>query len=116
MISTQDLIDWARNCHRNVRVMPMMLDIRTLFIIKLQQLQTDVCLVYIVKDHRCHPITDQKLKYLASQANQGGFKDICPNYLGSQDIQKSAKSKKIDAVASLETNNQVILILPENTN
>ena len=39
---------------------------------------SDVTLVYICKDHHCFPITDEKLKLIASKAkqNQGGCNDL----------------------------------------
>ena len=37
---------------------------------------SDVTLVYICKDHRRFPITDEKLKLIASKANQGDCNDL----------------------------------------
>ena len=38
--------------------------------------EKNVTLVYIVKDHHCFPITDEKLKLVASKANQGGCNNL----------------------------------------
>ena len=31
----------------------------------------DICLVFYIKDHHLYPIQDNRLKYIATQANQG---------------------------------------------
>lgn len=36
----------------------------------------DISLVYFVKDHHCFPITDERLKTIATKANQGGTDNL----------------------------------------
>ena len=77
--------------------------------------QTDVTLVYIVKDHHCFPITDEKIKLIASKANQGG----CDNRLKYMSDLKWTRRhelvhrvKKLDDLHNLDKENNII-ILPE---
>ena len=74
MISTEELIDWAKTCHERVSIHAY--DARYRKFIKHTKGHPDVVLVYIVKDNHCYPITDQKLKLVASKANQGGCDDL----------------------------------------
>ena len=45
----------------------------------------DICLVFYIKDHHLYPIQDNRLKYIATQANQGGartYGTTCQNSNG----------------------------------
>ena len=72
MINTEELINWAKACHNSVSIHAF--DSRYKKFIKHigTRAQRDVVLVYIVKDNHCFPITDDRLKLIASKANQGG--------------------------------------------
>ena len=73
-------------------------------------------MVYIVKDHHCYPITDEKLKLVASKTNQGG----CDNLLKYMaDIkwtrrhENITKIKNVDELVNLRKENNIV-ILPED--
>ena len=70
MICTEELIDWAKNCHTNVSIHAF--DAMYKKFVTYSNNCANVTLVYIVKDHHCYPITDEKLKLIAAKANQGG--------------------------------------------
>lgn len=76
---------------------------------------SNISLVYIVKDNHCHPITDEKLKLIASKANQGGCKDLFKRIIElkwSKRHDKIIKLKDSDDIVSFKKENHVI-ILPE---
>ena len=114
MISTDELINWADKCHNNVSIHAYDARYRK-FVAHIGKTNRNVSLVYIVKDHHCHPITDEKLKIVASKANQGG----CDNLLKyMSDIkwtrrhENITKLNNINEIYSLDAENNII-ILPE---
>ena len=74
LINTRELIDWAKKCHNNVSIHAF--DARYRKFITHTNNCSNISLVYIVKDHHCFPITDEKFKLIASKANQGGCNDL----------------------------------------
>ena len=76
MINTEKLINWIKACHNNFSIHAF--DSRYKKFIKHIGTHkcTDVVLVYIVKDNHYFPITNERLKLIASKANRG----VC-NYL-----------------------------------
>lgn len=74
MISTEELINWTKDCHSNVSIHAF--DSRYRKFIAHNNNCSNVTLVYVVKDNHCFPITDEKLKLLASKANQGDCKNL----------------------------------------
>ena len=79
---------------------------------------TDVTLVYIVKDHHCFPITDEKLKLIASKANQGGCEDLL-KYMSEMKWTRRHENvmliKKIDEICDIEKENYIVVI-PDGVN
>ena len=75
MMRTQELVDWARACHSNVSIHAYDATYRK-FMKHTASPHTDVSLVYFVKDHHCYPITDERLKQIATKANQGGADNL----------------------------------------
>ena len=75
-MTTKELIKWAKKCHANVSIHAYDSTYRK-FKSHTNKHNCDVSLVYMVKDHHCYPITDEKLKLTAAKANQGG----CDNLL-----------------------------------
>ena len=71
-IDTEELIEWAKSCHTNVSIHAYDSTYRKFKTFINRNTRTDIALVYVVKDHHCFPITDEKLKLIASKANQGG--------------------------------------------
>ena len=115
MISTEELINWANECHDNVSIHAF--DCRYRKFISHSKNCSDITLVYIVKDHHCYPITDDKLKLLASKANQGG----CDNLLKhTSDLkwtrrhENVTKIESINDISSLDKENHIV-VLPEKT-
>ena len=77
---------------------------------------SDVTLVYICKDHRRFPITDEKLKLIASKANQGDCNDLLKYMSESKWIGRHEnifRLKDRNYIFSLEKENHII-ILPED--
>ena len=62
MINTDELINWVRNCHDNVSIHAFDCRYRKFITHIAINTRTNVTLVYIVKDHHCFPITNEKLK------------------------------------------------------
>ena len=116
MINTRELIDWAKKCHTNVSIHAF--DARYRKFITHANNHTDVSLVYIVKDHHCFPITDEKLKLIASKANQGGCKDLL-KYMSDMKWTRRHENvmliKKIDEVCDIRKENYIVVI-PDGVN
>lgn len=70
MMSTQELVHWAKACHPDVSIHAY--DATYCKFMKHVGTPCDISLVYFMKDHRCYPITDERLKTSATTANQGG--------------------------------------------
>ena len=112
MINTEQLIDWAKNCHTNFSIHAFDSSYRKF--VTYTNKCSNITLVYIVKDHHCFPITDEKQKLLASKANQGG----CHNLLKYMTDLKWTrhelvhKIEKLDDLKNLDKENNIV-ILPE---
>ena len=115
MINTEELIDWAKMCHTNVSIHAYDSTYRKFVPYTNTNTRTNVTLVYVVKDHHCFPITDKKLKLIASKANQGG----CDNLLKHMaDIKWTRRHENINKIKSMEelvnlNKENNIIILPE---
>lgn len=76
----------------------------------------DIILVYFIKDNHCYPITDEKLKVLATKANQGGV-DKLWKYVGqmkwSRRHEQFVVINDMEEVVQLDVSNKII-VLPEN--
>ena len=73
--------------------------------------------MYIVKDHHLHASTDEKLKLVTSEANQGGCRDLFKHMIEVKWSKRHVnilKINEIDQTASLIKENCVV-ILPEDT-
>ena len=75
-VNTGELIHWVKHCHTNVSIHAFDSTYRKFVSYTNSNTRTNVTLVYIVKDHHCYPITDEKLKLVASEANQGGCDNL----------------------------------------
>jgi len=113
MISTEELINWAKACHDNVSIHAF--DSRYRKFIKHSKNCSSITLVYIVKDNHCFPITNEKLKLIASKANQGG----CDNLLKRMfDLKWTRRHENVTKIGSVEEmpnfdKENHIVILPE---
>ena len=114
MINTQELINWVNDCHRNVSIHAF--DSRYRKFITHTNSNRDVYLVYIVKDHHCYPITDEKLKLIASKANQGGCDNLLKHMFDLKWTRRHEKVTKLQSISEIYDMNKEnhIIILPES--
>jgi len=115
MISTEELINWANECHDNLSIHAF--DSRYRKFITHSKNCSNISLVYIVKDHHCYPITNEKLKIVASKANQGGCNDLLKHMSDLKWTRRHdnvTKIKSVDDICSLDKENHIV-VLPENT-
>ena len=114
-MTTKELIDWAKNCHPNVSIHAYDSTYRK-FKSHIRKNNCDVSLVYIVKDHHCYPITDEKLKLTAAKANQGGCDNLL-KYMSdmkwSRNHEYVYKLDKFDDIHELDKKDNII-VLPED--
>ena len=76
LMTTQELVDWAKKCHPNVSIHAYDSTWRKFMKQIGSTTNKDVCLVYYIKDHHLYPILNDHLKELATQANQGGVDNL----------------------------------------
>ena len=116
MINTKELIEWAKKCHSRVSIHAF--DARYRKFITHTNNHPDVTLVYIVKDHHCFPITDEKLKLIASKANRDGCNDLL-KYMSEMKWTRRHENvmiiKKIDEICDIEKENYIVVI-PDGVN
>ena len=99
MISTEELINWAKNYHSKISIHVYNSTYRKF--VKHIPPHSDIVLVYIVKDHHCFPITDEKLKIVASKVNQRGG---CDNLLKHMcDLKWSRRHENVQKLDDLFT-------------
>ena len=113
-INTEELINWAKECHPNVSIHAY--DSTYKKFVTHTNYCSNISLVYIVKDHHCFPITDEKLKKVASQANHGGAKNLL-KYM--TDIKWTRRHDNVYELQCLEevtfaNKEKCIMVLPED--
>ena len=64
MMSTQELIDWAKARHPNVSIHAYDSTWRK-FMKHIASIKPPICLVFYVKDHHVYPIQDDRLKHIS---------------------------------------------------
>ena len=134
MMSTQELIDWAKACHPNVSIHAYDSTWRKL----MKHVSNEgrqghvISLVFYIKDHHLYPIQENHLKQIATKANQGGADNLwrymselkwsnrSSNYIKYQQLidngdaiivkQEDSKSHK----PTLSTIENYVIILPED--
>ncbi|XP_068684491.1 uncharacterized protein [Montipora foliosa] len=114
-MTTKELIDWAKSCHSNVSIHAYDSTYRK-FKSHTNKHNCDVSLVYIVKDHHCYPITDEKLKLTAAKANQGGCNDLLKYMTEMKWSRKHEfvhKLDRLDDIYELDKKDNII-VLPED--
>ena len=114
MINTEELIDWARKCHDNVSIHAF--DCRYRKFITHSKHCSNISLVYIVKEYHCYPITNEKLKIVASKANQGGCDDLLKHMSDLNWTRRHENVTKIESVDEIinVTKENHIVVLPES--
>ena len=113
-ISTNELINWAKACHDNVSIHAF--DCRYRKFIAHSKYCSNISLVYIVKDHHCYPITDEKLKVVASKANQGGCDDLLKHMSDlkwTRRLENVTQIVDVDEISSLDKENRIVVLPPE---
>ena len=116
MINTEELINWAKNCHTNVSVHAF--DARYRKFITNTNNCSDISLVYLVKDNHCYPITDEKLKLVASKANQGGCNDLLKYMSDMKWRRRHVNVIQMDSIHDIYEMNKEnhIIVIPEGVN
>ena len=78
LMSTQELIDWAKVCHPNVSIHAYDSYDSTWrkFMKHIASNNRSVCLVFYIKDHYLYPIQDDRLKH-QFQPPQDSYYNIC---------------------------------------
>ena len=125
MMSTQELIYWAKACHPNVSIHAYDSTWRK-FMKHIASTTHDASLVFYVKDHHLYPIQDDRLKHTATKANQGGADNIwkymtdikwsnkSSNYIMYQDLVDNDIVAKRDK-PTLSTIENHVIVLPSDT-
>ena len=125
MMSTQELIDWAKACHPNVSIHAYDSTWRK-FMKHIASSKPPICLVFYVKDHHLYPIQDDRLKHIATKANQGGADNLwrymselkwsnkSSNYIMYQDLINDEIVAKKDK-PTLSTIENHVIVLPLDT-
>ena len=115
MINTQELINWLKNCHDNVSLHAFDSRYSRFITHNCKNTRSNVSLVYVVKDRHCYPITDEKLKLIASKVNNG-----CDNLLKYMSELKWTRRhenvtqlKSISEMYDMNKDNHII-VLPES--
>ena len=115
MVCTEELVEWAKQCHTNVSIHTYDSTYKKFLTFTNSNTRTDITLVYIVKDHHCIPITDEKLKLVAMKANQGGYDNLLKHMSDLKWTRRHEnihRVEKLNDLYDLEKENNII-ILPE---
>ena len=99
--STRELVDWAKACHPNVSIHAYDSTWRKFMKHIASTNHKDISLVFYIKDHHLYPIQDNRLKHIATQANQGGADNLW-KYM--TDMKWSNKSSNYIMYEELENN------------
>ena len=111
MMSTQELIDWSKGCHSNVSIHAYDSTWRK-FMKHIASTTKDVSLVFYIKGHHLYPIQDDRLKQIATKANQGGADNLW-KYM--TDMKWSNKSSNYIMYQQLIDNGDAIIIKQEDS-
>lgn len=103
LMSTQEIIDWVRNCHNNVSLHAYSATYKK-FMKHISQ-TPDIQLVYITKDHHLYKITNEQLKKIVSTCNQSGdinlFNHLC-------ELKGTRRHEKFTMLQTLEKEEELI--------
>ena len=115
MISTYEMISWAKDHHPNT-VSIHAFDCRYKKFISHISPESRVSLVYIVKDHHLYPITDKRLKESAifSNTETSNLLKFMTDIKWSMRHENITKLNNITEITNTEINDS-ILVLPEDT-
>ena len=112
-LCTENIIQWAKECHPNVSIHAYDATYRKF--VTYTVCHPDVVLVFIVKDHHLFPITDEKLKKIASKANQGGAQNLLKYMIEVKWSRRNENVCKLKAIEDVTTHKRenAVIILPE---
>lgn len=115
-MSTQEVVDWARAFHPNVSIHAYDSTYKKFMKYIATTPRHDISLVFFIKDNHCYPITDERLKILATKANQGGVDNFW-TFMGemkwSRRHEQFVVINDLEKEAQLDVSNKTIL-LPED--
>ena len=124
MMSTQELIDWTRAFHPNVSIHAYDSTWRK-FMKHIASKQPSICLVFYIKDHHLHPIQDDRLKQIATKANQGSADNLwrymselkwsnkSSNYIMYEELENNELTEEEGKPTLLTIDNHVIVLPPD---
>ena len=113
MMSTRELIDWAKACHPNVSIHAYDSTWRK-FMKHIASTRNDVCLVFYIKDHHLYPIQDNRLRQIADTDNLWRYmselkwSNRSSNYIKYQELVDNADA---DIVKQKDNKTIILLIL-----
>lgn len=116
-MSTQEVVDWARECHpNNVSIHAYDSTYKKFMKHITSTPRHDISLVFFIKDNHCYPITDERLKILATKANQGGVDNLW-KFMG--EMKWSRRHEQFVVINDMEEQEQLdvsnkIIVLPED--
>lgn len=113
MICTDEIIYWANTCHPNISIHAYD-SIYSKFVTHISP-NPVIVLVYVIKDHHLYPITDQRLKVIATKANAGGCDDLLKHMCElkwTKRHENIVKLEDVEDIHNLEVEDKII-ILPE---
>ena len=115
-MSTQEVVDWARAFHPNASIHAYDSTYKTFMKYIATTPRHDISLVFFIKDNHCYPITDERLKILATKANQGGANNLW-TFMGemkwSRQHEQFVVINDLEEEAQLDVSNKII-VLPED--
>lgn len=100
LMSTQELVDWAKNCHPNVSIHAYDSTWRKFIKQIASTTNKDVCLVFYIKDHHLYPMLDDHLKQIATHPNQGGTDNLWKYMSDMKWSNKSSNYIKYEALVN----------------
>ena len=107
-MSTQEVVDWAKECHPNISVHAYDSTYKKFMKHIATTSHHDITLVFFIKNNHCYPITNERLKVLATKANQGGVDNL---WKFMTDMKWSRRHEQEEE--PLDVSNKVI-VLPED--
>ena len=114
MISTEELINWAKDCHPNISIHAF--DSRYRNFVRHTNNCSNIVLVFVVKDHHLFPVTNEKLKNVACKASQGGCDDLLKHMTELKWTRRHENIVKIGTIheiTNIKRENNII-ILPKD--
>ena len=114
MMSTQELINWAKACHPNVSIHAYD-PTRRKFMKHISNEGRQghlISLVFYIKDHHLYPIQDNHLEQIATKANQGGADNLW-RYMS--ELKWSNRSSNYIKYQQLIDNGDAIIVKQEDS-